>query len=74
MNLFFGGIEMRNVCPSLTISKARLRTTGNSPIMRSMVGLRTRMYPRMSVYSVTLPFFAPPTEGEISTMALTVLI
>src|SRR5581483_4164926 len=72
MNLFLGGIHSLKVIPLLTMSKARLRTTGNRPTMRSMSGLRARIYPRISWYSVILPFLDPPVEAVMSTVAFRV--
>ncbi len=42
MKRLLGGMETLKFSPSLTMSKARLRTMGNRPTMRSREGLRTR--------------------------------
>ena len=44
-NLFFEGMKIRNTCPSLTISKMSVETTGAWPMTRIMAGRFARMKP-----------------------------
>ncbi len=55
MNLFFDGMKMRNVSPSLVMSKTFFATTGAWPIMRMCAGFCARMNPRTSWYSSITP-------------------
>src|SRR5215469_7979149 len=42
---------------------------GKSPCIRSMAGLRSHRNPPICSYSVTLPFFAPPTAVSMARVA-----
>ena len=68
--------SMLPVNTALAVQLSRLfhycSANGIRPIMCRASGFFARTYPRISLYSVILPFFAPPTAVSISTVAFMV--